>query len=300
MRIFITGGTGFIGKYVVEELARKNYNILILSREPSVKLFSDFKNISFIKGDLSELHLWKNQLRKFKPDSAVHLAWEGIPDYGEEISLKNLMNSFALIMALCELGCKKIVGIGSCWEYIGHSGKMIENMKLDSAAFNAFITAKTSLYQFASEIIKNYDIQFIWIRPFFVYGPGQKKTSLIPYVINCLKNGKQPIINNLNGGDDFIYVKDIASAITAILRKNNLHSKNIIYNVGSGSLTKIQEILKVIYDFYGVNFRIKKLQKNNEAKDVYADISKIKKEIGWRPQTSIQKGIKEMIKYYGK
>ncbi len=299
MRIFITGGTGFIGKHVVEELARKNHNILILSRKSDTKLFRDFKNISFIQGDLSGLYLWKNQLRKFKPEFAINLAWEGIPDYGPEMSLKNLMNGLDLITALCELGCKKIVGVGSCWEYKGYTGKISEDAKLNVAAFNAFVAAKTSLYYFASEMTKKYDIQFIWVRPFFVYGLGQKKTSLIPYIINCSKNKKHPVINNLYGGNDFINVKDVANAIAAILEKNNFTSKNLIYNIGSGHLVRVQEILKMIYDFYNVKFQIKKLQSKIIPGEIYADISRIKKDVGWRPSISIKKGIKEMIEYYG-
>ncbi|TSD03642.1 MAG: NAD-dependent epimerase/dehydratase [Parcubacteria group bacterium Athens0714_26] len=299
MRIFITGGTGFIGKYVVEELARKNYDILILSRESNTELFRDFKNISFIKGDLSELHLFKNKLRKFKPEFAIHLAWEGIPDYGAETSLKNLMNSIALIMTLCELGCKRIVSVGSCWEYRGHTGKISEGVKLNVAAFNAFVAAKTSLYCFASEMIKKYNIQFIWVRPFFVYGLGQKKTSLIPYIINCFKNGKRPIINNLYGGNDFINVKDVANAMVAILDKNNFANKNSVYNIGSGHIVRIQEILKMIYDFYNLKFRIKKSHNKITHGEIYADISSIKRDVGWRPRISIKKGIKEMIEYYG-
>ena len=88
MRIFVTGGTGFNGKYVVRRLDDGTNNILLLTR--NANNLASSKNISVLTGNLASINTWKDTLRKFKPQAAVHLAWEGIPNYGIQNSIKNL------------------------------------------------------------------------------------------------------------------------------------------------------------------------------------------------------------------
>ena len=118
MKVFITGGTGFIGKYVMQKLIEEDYDISILCIEERLK--KDFKNdneIHLIKGDLSEIKEWEEKLKTFEPDVCIHLAWEGIPDYSYKYSVKNLIMSLNLFNVLADIKCKKIICSGSCWEY---------------------------------------------------------------------------------------------------------------------------------------------------------------------------------------
>ena len=144
---------------------------------------------------------------------------------------------------LAETSCKRIVVTGSCFEY----GKQRGRIKEDSALkpFSAFSAAKNSLHQLGSKIAKKNNMQFIWTRLFYVYGPGQRQNSLIPYIINCVKEGKKPDIKTPLSKNDFIYVKDIADAISMILKKC---SKSAVYNIGSGESTSVQDIIKIVND----------------------------------------------------
>lgn len=290
MRVFVTGGTGFIGRYVVRRLLAGKDKILLLARNPleAKNIFGEPRRLSVVKGDLSDVLGLRKALKKFKPEASLHLAWEGIPDYSLEMSLKNLNYSLNLFKILVEVGCEKIVSSGSCWEYGAKKGKLSEDSFADPSGHqhSPFAVAKVAAYLLGKEIAKEGNIDFVWARLFFVYGPGQKKTSLIPYLISCRKNGILPQLKNPKGGNDFIYADDVAVALIALLKKHRLGMSSL-YNIGSGGLTSVQSIADLVYG--------KKIKKVKRGSGFYADISKIKKEIGWKPKVSIQEGIKRTI-----
>ena len=136
---------------------------------------------------------------------------------------------------------------------------------------------------------------FIWTRLFYVYGPSQQPKALIPHIIRCAKDHKQPNIRNPKAKNDFIYVEDVADALCAILKKCN---ESNTYNIGSGKLTSVSYIMNYIFDRLHIKKDFKKVQ--SQSKDAafnyaFADISKIKKEIGWEPKISVEEGILKTI-----
>jgi len=270
MRIFITGGTGFIGKHLVKKLREDKSNELFL-----------------LSKDLADTENWKKEIEDFKPEACIHLAWEGLPDYSTGTSIKNLNYGLNLIKFLAEIGCPRVIVAGSCWEYGGQPGKLSEDTP--PKPLNAFSAAKNALHWLGQEIAKENNTSFIWTRFFYIYGPGQRKESLIPYLINCVKTGKTPEIKNPFAKNDFVYVEDAVKAIS-LLVKNCKESG--VYNIGSGYLTSVQEIIKIIFLETSLAS-----SKNRLAPYFYADISKIKKEVGWEPKTSIDEGIKKTIDY---
>lgn len=290
MKIFITGGSGFIGKFVVNKL--KGHELLILTHNKKIPKISG--KVNLIQGGLGNLTHWKKEIEKFKPEATIHIAWEGIPDYGIETSLKNLYAGLDLYKLLADINCKQIITTGSCWEYGGQNGKLSEKVLVKP--FNAFTAAKNSLNFLGQEIAKEKNINFIWTRLFYIYGPGQKEQSLIPYLINCAKMGKIPEIKNPNAENDFVYVEDVANALSKIL----LNCKeSTTFNIGSGKLTSVQKIIDTIFkEFGGVKqFRKKEAKQTDSLSSFYADISKIKKELGWKPTTNIEQGIKRTMAY---
>ena len=299
MKIFLTGGSGFVGKHILKKLSEDGHTILLLSRIPRAQVFGlkTFpKRIQVVKGDLAGITRWKSKLKKFKPDAAIHLAWEGIPRTDIEVSIKNLLFSLELVKMLGEIRCKHIVAVGTQWEYGHKIGKIKETAELEP--FNPLAAAKTSLELFGREIAKEKDIKFSWLRFFAVYGPGQRSGALIPTVIRNLKEGAVPQIKSLETRNDFVYVDDVAAAVAMVLKKQR--EQIGIYNVGSGKLTSIKKIVGLICKAFGMKMDkgLKSQGQSHVVSGIFADISKIKKEIGWKPATNIGKGIKEMVKYY--
>ncbi len=287
MRIFITGGTGFVGKPLVDLL--KDDQLLILTTSSQK---SPYKTVKYLKGSLGSIDRWSKVVQKFKPEVTVHMAWEGIPDYGIENSLKNLKYGLDLYTFLSQINCQTIISTGSCWEYGNSQGKLSEETL--PKPFNAFTSSKTSLFWLGQEVTKDKDINFIWTRLFYVYGPGQKSQSLIPYLINCAKNKQTPGIKNPDAQNDFIYIEDLAEAIAQIIKKGK---KSGIYNIGSGKLTSVKEIIQIISDEFNLKKPFKKAssKQTDSLSSFYANISKIQKEIGWEPKTTIKQGIIKTI-----
>ena len=298
MRVFITGGTGFIGKYIVNQLEKEGFNILLLTRTSKENIFSIIKSkkVDIVSGDLSDINKWKNKLKQFKPEATIHLAWEGIPDYGVKTSIKNLKYGLSLFEELADSGRKKIICTGSCWEYGQNQGKISED--LPAKSLNAFTAAKNALHCLGREIAKENNMQFIWTRLFYVYGPGQRENSLIPYIIKCVREGKKPKIKTPSARNDFIYVEDVAKAIVAILENCN---QSTVYNIGSGYSTSIQDIFKIVYSELNLRYEPKDKVLNTEnsySDNFWADISKIKKEVEWKPKINIAEGVCKTILFY--
>lgn len=299
MRVFITGGTGFIGNHVVEKLKDEGYDLFLLTQYPK-KITSNNSSgmVKIILGNLSNINAWKDELKKVQPDIVIHMAWEGLPDYSSEISVKNLRYGLDLIRVLAEIGCTRIICTGSCWEYGRQYGKLHEYMPVNP--INAFTAAKNALHWLGKEIAKENNMQFIWTRLFYVYGPGQRETSLIPYIIDCVRKGKKPEIKTPYARNDFVFVEDIAEAIS-MLTKNCKQSE--VYNIGSRYSTSVQDIIKIVCDNYDFQYQSENVtphQISESFVDFWADISRIHTDVGWTPETNIQDGIKKTINYYEK
>ena len=296
MRAFITGGTGFIGSYVVKELQGEENTLLILSRQPKNAFASlGLASTDMVQGDLSDIDKWKDEVGQFRPEAAIHLAWEGLPNYGAETSIRNLNYGLNLITMLAEIGCKSIICTGSCWEYGQQSGKLSEDASLKP--LNAFSAAKNSLHWLGRQIAEEHDMRFIWTRLFYVYGPRQRETSLIPHVISCVRQGMRPEIKNPLTRNDFIYAGDAARAIAAIVKKPEKHG---VYNIGAGSSTSVQEIVEIVCDKFGFPYESSGPNSltNSSVVDFWADISRIKSDTGWEPQIDVKEGIQKTIDYY--
>ncbi|MBU1092509.1 NAD(P)-dependent oxidoreductase [Patescibacteria group bacterium] len=295
MKIFITGGTGFIGKFVVKRLQKAGYQILVLTKKKidPVVIFGSKKNIKLLQGNLSNIRYFQPIVRRFRPDVAIHLAWEGIPDYGLEASFKNLKHGINLIEMLGKIGCKMFVGAGSCWEYGAMTGKISEKTSPQSST--PFTSAKLALKLFGESISAEHGMKFVWLRLFYVYGPGQRPISLLPTIINGVLKGKVPEIKNIQGGNDFVYVDDIAEAIVKVVQKYKSIPEGE-YNIGSGYLTGVREISNLAMEYCNVFTLFKPSRKKTAG--FFADTRKIRKVIGWVPSTTIEQGVKKTINYY--
>jgi len=255
MKIFITGASGFIGKYVTEELKKENQLFLL-------------------EKDLKDLKIWKQEVIDFKPETAIHLAWEAIPDYGYENSRKNLGYGLDLLELLFQAKCQNVIMPGSCWEKYPQP-------------FNAFSAAKTALHWLGKKFCEEKGINFVWARFFFVYGKGQKESSLIPYLLKCKKENQTPELKNPFQKSDFIHVEDVAKAVTMLVKKRPLSGE---YDIGSGTLTSAAEVAGIL--FPGIKIKAGE-QKTSD--NPLADISKIKNEIGWAPSVTLEEGVKKML-----
>ncbi|MDO8492262.1 MAG: NAD(P)-dependent oxidoreductase [bacterium] len=291
-KIFITGGTGFVGQHLVPALVQRGYKLLVLVRSLPRGKRSNPK-IVFLKGDLAASNWWTKKVKSFRPDVVIHLAWEGLElyDFSANTSLKNLTNALNLLNLAVECKCKKFLSLGSCWEYGDDRGKLEESGKLKPPNHvPAFVIAKRTIQAFGEQIALENKMQFLWPRLFFVYGPGQKARALVPSLVGSFESGMVPEIKNKVGGNDFIYIEDAVEAIVKILEK--CKKPCAVYNIGSGHLTSVARIANITAKSFN---RAPFMKEPKRPKGFCADISRIHREIGWRPKTSIEEGIKRTI-----
>ena len=295
MRIFVTGGTGFIGRHLIPLLYKAGHNLLLLEHKTKRSAISSSDDIQWLEGNLAELEKYRNELEQFKPQGLIHLAWEGLPDYSFKTSQKNFQYTLHLFNLVAELGCTTILSTGTCWEYRENHGKVDENGLLE--ANNSFAALKNAIRYYGGALAKDRGLRFYWPRLFYVYGPGQRKESLIPHIIESFMAGSTPDIRTPQNRNDFVYVGDVARALVALIEKKPKHS---VYNVGSGQSTSVQDALKMTQSILKVEPSLLSAayEKDVTGANLYADITRITSFAGWQPLVELVEGITKTIKHY--
>jgi UDP-glucose 4-epimerase len=293
VKILVTGATGFIGRHLVPVLQNENFDLAILARSSS----TGFSNIKTIEGSLTNLDAFKNKVKEFNPDVCVNLAWQGIPDYSHKISKKNLDQTIGLIdFLLDETSCRKIIMSGSCFEYGKAVGEVSENTAEENIL--PFAWAKNSIKNYLALRSLEKGTSWVWMRLFYVFGPGQRSNSLIPSLVSAARQRQPSPIRNPFNANDFVYVDDVATAIkTAAIQ--NIESG--IYNIASGYLYKVSDIWQLVNKKFANETAFQVTQNGNKdnsfasAVGCFADIKKAKQLLNWAPKWTVEDGIKHFI-----
>ena len=288
-KVLVTGATGFIGSHLIVKLINLNFEVMVISRNKSPNLS---KNISWLVADIASFDEIKDKIQNFQPEVVIHLAWQGLPDYSLEASQINLEISIDFLEYISKLNsCKKIVVSGSCWEYGKEDGACNEND--DSISNNHFTWAKNSLKNYLETLCKTNNIDLIWFRIFFTYGPFQRKSSLVPSILLALKDKSLPDIKTPNNSNDFIFIEDAVKGFTNAITKNIPAG---IYNLGSGKSTSIIDVCKIAEEVVlGSNdlTDLITLSKENTKATVnfWASTEKTRKYLSWEPEIDLEEGI---------
>lgn len=301
MRIFVTGGTGFMGRHLVPRLLKDGHSLLLFSKDASARTAAVGgkleKRVKFLKGDIGKIGRYEPKIRRFRPEVAIHLAWEGIPSADLELNIKNLLGGIAVIKTCIAAGVRSIVVAGSCHEY-GEPGRGVnENAIL--RPYNTLYAAKSALYLLGAKIAATHNVGFIWMRPSFIYGHGQRSAALIPSLIDTLKRGGTPRIKTPSWGNDFVYVGDVADAFARMVKQYKKIG-TAVYNIGSGHRTPVLEVVRCVCRECGITPPPFARTHPKKIGGFWLDISRAQKEIGWKPRTNLKKGIAEMVAFYKK
>jgi len=241
-KVLITGASGFIGNYVVEELLQKGYSVIATasSAENCVNSLW-FNKITFIPFNLQSFSSETNYYTHFhKPDLVIHLAWEGLPNYKSLFHFEeNLPRHYAFLKNLITNGAKDICVSGTCLEYGFKEGVLHEHM--ETAPNNAYAIAKDTLRKFLEQLqtVSAFDIK--WIRLFYIYGKGQNPKSLFSQLEKAIENGEREF--NMSGGEqerDYLPVHEVAKYIVAIATQNKVTG---IINCCSGYPVKLKNLV---------------------------------------------------------
>jgi nucleoside-diphosphate-sugar epimerase len=241
MKVLVTGATGFIGRYVVEELLRYNHEVIASSLTAEEAKSCDWlEQVEFIECDLN-----KEQEDFFtffnEPDILIHLAWEGLPNYKDLFHFeKNLFYNYRFLKNMVEHGLKDITVTGTCLEYGMQNGVLTEGM--ETKPDNPYALAKDTLRKFLYQLQKKNDFILKWIRLFYMYGKGQNAHSVLSQLQNALDNGEREF--NMSGGEqrrDYLPVEKVAEYIVKIAMQKQVVG---IVNCCSGVGITIKELVE--------------------------------------------------------
>jgi len=290
MRVLITGATGFIGLPLTLRLVEQGHKILALSRKP----FKLNRSVSWLNSDLSSPLTYEEEIRSFKPEVLIHLAWQDIPDFSFEKSKNNLNNSLNFLSFIINLGsCKKIIVSGSCFELNKLYGECLESEA--GKPRDNFTWAKHSLRMWLEIACKKECIHLGWMRIFYVYGPRQRTQSLIPSILTNLKDGRLPHIATPKNCNDFVFIEDV---IDAFSNATLCHYPSGIYNLGTGVSTSILKVCRIAEKIVtGKDILSQRLNEEivdtSKSIDFWANYHKAEKHLDWQPTTNIEEGIKK-------
>lgn len=284
MRLFITGGTGFIGQATCKAL--EGHELLVLTRDAARASF--LQPIQVLAGTLNEPSDWSDAVERFRPDACIHLAWEGLPDYSMPICQRNFTAGLSLFRILKDMGCTRTVVTGTCFEYGTLTGCLKETDI--PATANLFPTFKTALLLAGKSLFDGDGTSLIWTRPFFVYGSKQRSTSLLPSAFRALKAGETPAIQTPNVINDFVHVDDVAAGIAHLATGS---APSGVYNLGSGVGTRVRDAVNALARVLGVADAF--APSDEVGQGFWANMQQMEEVAGWRPQLSLEVGIRRTV-----
>jgi nucleoside-diphosphate-sugar epimerase len=242
-KILVTGATGFIGNYVVQELLKNNYSVIATSS--SVEKASQFSWFSKVQYKPFNFESFDNGINYFEffqqPDVVIHLAWEGLPNYKASFHLDiNFPRHFALLQNMLQHGLKDISITGTCFEYGMREGVLSEEMP--SAPANPYALAKDTLRKKLETLLQQEHFHFKWIRLFYMYGKGQNPNSLLSQLDKALADGDA--VFNMSGGEqerDYLPVEKVAEYIVKIAMQKEVEG---IINCCSGKPLTVKALVE--------------------------------------------------------
>jgi nucleoside-diphosphate-sugar epimerase len=222
MNIFLTGGTGFVGKNFIQSAINNGHKIIAVSRKKKINK----KNVKWIVGSLD-----KSSPRYFKEiDVLVHLAAAGVnkDKNPKEIIKTNIFDSSKLILNAIKFGCKKFLIISSSSEYGNKTPQKFKELSLKSKRnpLDLYGKSKVIFSDFCKMIAKKQKIQVRLMRLFPVYGKGENRIRLYPSLQKAALKGKDFIIKNPYETRDFT---NVDYAVAAILDAVNFKKKRFKY-----------------------------------------------------------------------
>jgi UDP-glucose 4-epimerase len=283
LKIFVTGATGHVGKHFLKQL--DGHEVLCLSRSPAPSLQT--ANLRWVKGALQDCALLTSALKEFEPDVAVHLAWQGLPNYSKDVCDENVQISLDLLSELLKTSVKRIVVAGSGFEYGSEHGELFESSKTNPNS--DYAKAKLNLFSEFNRSCSGANVELVWSRIFCSFGPGKPDSSLLPIVYRAMVNKEVPLVKTPGGTQDFVFVEDVASAIFKLATTKSVSG---LFNIGSGCLTSVAQIVNLVSEFCDSDFRIENIEYLHGP---WASIEKIKKVTGWEPRYTLEQGVTESL-----
>ena len=311
-KILVTGAGGFIGSHLTEKLVTLGANVRLFVRYNSRNdrglieiLPSHIKdNIEIVMGDLRDPEAVRNATKDI--DIIFHLgALIAIPYsyiHPREVAETNVMGTLNILNSARDYGVEKIIHTSTS-EVYGTAQYVPIDEQHPLQGQSPYSASKIGADKLAESFFRSFNLPLSTVRPFNTYGPRQSARAVIPTIISQALTRNEISLGSLFPTRDLTYIDDIVDGYIKVAVSDKTVGE--VINLGSGFEISIGDLVKKILNVLNKNIKIvtdsdRVRPSKSEVERLFADISKAKKLIDWKPKISLDEGLKRTIDWYKK
>jgi len=308
MKYIVTGGAGFIGSHIVEELARQKHEVVILDNLFSGKLeniqpFLKKKNVTFVQGSITDISLLKKIFEG--ADGIFHEgAIASVPrSIANPLATNeaNVTGTLNVLIAARDCGVRKVLFASSSSVY-GDTPTLPKREDMTPAPLSPYAVSKLTGEHYLKVFSEVFGFKTLSLRYFNVFGPRQDPKSeyaaVIPKFITKILGHESPTIYG-DGGQtrDFTYVKDVVQANIRAMESD----AEGVFNVAYCKRIDLNELAAMIMEITGITVPlIYEPPRAGDVRDSLADITWAQEAFEYSPEYTIEKGLRETVAWYQK
>jgi nucleoside-diphosphate-sugar epimerase len=307
-KYLVTGGAGFIGSNIVEELLSRGEHIRVLDnfstgRRQNISEFIDNDKFELLEGDLRSCHIVQEAVRGI--DYVLHQgALPSVHGSVEDPITTNDVNvngTLNILDASLNAGVKRVVYASSCSVY-GNGLELPKREDMKPTPESPYALSKYTGEGYCQIFTKLYGLETVCLRYFNVFGPRQDSSSqysaAIPKFIQLIKEGKRPVIyGDGEQSRDFIYVSNVVRANLLACMADEAAGK--VYNIACGRRTTINRLVQRLADIFGEKIEpIYRDPRPGDVKHSYASISRARADLGYEVSKDFDEGISAVVDHF--
>lgn len=286
MKVLLTGASGFLGQYVLEELRRNEIETVIVGRHRP----HDSQWASFIETDLLSAEACFDFIKVAGASHMMHLAWyaEHGKYWSSPLNLDWVHATEKIVKCFCEAGGQHVIVAGTCAEY-EWSQPVCHEEETPLNPSSLYGSSKNEARRLTQAICAAHGVRCDWARVFLPYGRGENGERLIPSLMAVFA-GKRPAFGvNADAYRDFLHASDVAAGFLTLLHAG----EGRVYNVSSGIPVLLSDVVKMIAELMSADpAPVLSLATSRPGEPIYlvGDNSRIKS-LGWHPKLSLREGL---------
>lgn len=311
MKIFLTGGAGFIGSHLTRRLLAKGHSVVCIDNlndyyDPNIKIknlkeFQSNREYHFYQNDIRDKGALANIFENHKIDLVIHLAAQaGVRPSIEDPELYyavNIMGTLNILEQMKSSNCTKMI-FGSSSSVYGNNKltPFSEEHPVDNP-ISPYAATKKSGELLCHTFHKLYNIDIFCLRFFSVYGPGQRpEMAIAKFTKAIFEDQPIPMYGDGSSERDYTYIDDIVNGI--MLSIKNLRGFDI-FNIGESATISLKRLIQLIEQVCEKKAIINQLpMQAGDVQITYADISKAFRVLGYQPKTDIEEGVRRYVNWY--
>ncbi|MEO2240981.1 MAG: SDR family NAD(P)-dependent oxidoreductase [Euryarchaeota archaeon] len=297
--VLVTGGAGFIGSHVVEELVARDYHVGVvdaLTTGDLSNLERVLDDVEFWRTDVRDPHGLETVLRELQPDVIVHLAAQTNVRYSMDNPLAdatvNALGTLNLAALAARHEVDRLVYASSGGAVYGEPRYLPVDEEHPTHPISNYGASKLAGEHYVHVYAEAYDLDHVILRYANVYGPRQDprgEAGVIPiFLLRAAKNEPLRVFGDGEQTRDFIFVRDVARVTADAVERG--HGT---YNIGSGRETSINELIDLIREVTNRDVKVVyERARPGEVRRIYLDVTRARKELDFEPETDLREGIK--------